>query len=194
MIDYHPAAIADVARQSAAERCGLRSGDRLLALNDQPLRDVIDVQVYSAEPELQVLFERAGQPQRCEVARRYGEPLGLDFAEEIFDGEPRICRNNCDFCFVTQMPVGLRSSLYVKDDYRLSFLHGNYITLTNLGEADWHRIEEQYLTPLYISVHATEPDVRISLMHNPRAGAILEQLERLVDMGIELHTQAVLVP
>jgi putative radical SAM enzyme (TIGR03279 family) len=93
------------------------------------------------------------------------------------------------------MPIGLRTSLYVKDDdYRLSFLHGNYITLTNLDEADFVRIEQQFLTPLYISVHATESAVRVDLMQNPRAGAIMDQLERLVDMGIELHTQAVLAP
>jgi NifB/MoaA-like Fe-S oxidoreductase len=100
----------------------------------------------------------------------------LAFAEELFDGPLRVCRNHCDFCFVSQMAPGLRPSLYVKDDdYRLSFLHGNYITLTNLNEADWQRIAEQYLSPLYVSVHATEPDVRVGLMHNPHSAEILHK-------------------
>lgn len=167
----------------------------LLAINGSPLRDVIDVRVYAGEPELSLLFERAGQRQRCRVRRRYGEPLGLDFAEDIFAGRPKRCYNRCEFCFVTQMAPGMRPPLYIKDDdYRLSFLHGNYITLTNLEPADWDRIEAQFLSPLYISVHATEPAVRVDLMRNPSAGAILQQVQRLVAAGIELHTQVVLVP
>lgn len=167
----------------------------MLAINDTPLRDAIDVRVVGGEPELTILFERSCRRQRCRVRRRYGEPLGLDFAEDIFDGQVRVCRNHCDFCFVAQMAPGLRAPLYVKDDdYRLSFLHGNYITLTNLAAQDWERIADQYLSPLYVSVHATEPDVRVGLMQNPRAGEILAQLDRLAEMGIEVHTQAVLVP
>jgi putative radical SAM enzyme (TIGR03279 family) len=195
MIHYYPAKITRVAPDSAARRCGLRAADNLLALNEMPLRDVIDVQFYGGDPELSILYERGDRRRSCKVRRRYGEPLGLDFAQDLFSGEPRVCRNNCDFCFVTQMAPGMRRALYVKDDdYRLSFLHGNYITLTNLDDTDWERIEAQYLSPLYVSVHATEPEVRISLMKNPRAGEILAQLRRLAEMGIELHTQAVLVP
>ena len=114
----------------------MRAGDLLLALNDTPLRDVIDVQIYAAEPELAFLVERDGRQMTLKATRRYGETLGLAFEKEIFDSKMRACRNNCDFCFVTQMAPGLRGPLYVKDDdYRLSFLHGNYITLTNLSEA-----------------------------------------------------------
>jgi putative radical SAM enzyme (TIGR03279 family) len=195
MAMYHPAQITNITPRSVASRAGLRAGDVLLAINDMPLRDVIDVQVYAAEPELTFLIERAGQQLQLDVTRRYGEPLGLAFDEELFDGKIRACRNNCDFCFVTQMAPGLRAPLYVKDDdYRLSFLHGNYITLTNLDDADWERIEEQYLSPLYVSVHATEPDVRVELMHNPRAGQLMGQLARLAEIGIDVHTQAVLAP
>ncbi len=166
-----------------------------MAINGLPLRDAIDVRVYSSEFELSVDFEREGTVHTCRVRRRYGEPLGLEFAEDLFDGQPRVCRNRCEFCFVAQMAPDLRASLYVRDDdYRLSFLHGNYITLTNLVDSDWDRIEDQFLSPLYVSVHTTDPAVRVSLLRNPRAAALLDQLHRLAEMGIEMHTQAVLVP
>lgn len=187
--------VTEVASKSAGGRCGLRPGDSLVSVNDHPLRDVIDVQIFASDPELALCYEREGTRRTCTVRRRYGEPLGLSFAQDLFDGDPRVCRNRCEFCFVRQMRPGLRKPLYIKDDdYRLSFLHGNYITLTNLGSTDWERIEDQYLSPLYISVHATDPAVRIDLMRNPGAGQILDQLRRLAEMGIEVHTQAVLVP
>ena len=195
MTAFYPARISEVLPRSSAARVKLRAGDFLLAINGTPLRDVIDVQIYAAEPDLAFLVERDGQQMTLRTARRYGETLGLVFEKEIFDSQVRSCHNNCDFCFVTQMAPGLRGPLYVKDDdYRLSFLHGNYITLTNLSEDDWERIEEQFLSPLYVSVHVTDPDVRVSLMHNPRAGQIMAQLTRLAEMEIEIHTQAVLVP
>ena len=195
MTMYHPAVITAVEQHSVAARAGLRPGDQLLALNDFPLRDVIDVQVYASEPELTFLVERDGKRLERTAQRHYGQPLGLEFASDLFDEPLRVCRNACDFCFVSQMPPGMRASLYVKDDdYRLSFLHGNYITLTNLDTAAWERIAEQHLSPLYVSVHATEPAVRAGLLHNPLAAWIMEQLHRLVDMGIAIHTQAVLVP
>lgn len=195
MTSYFPALITAVDPQSVAARAGIMPGDVLLALNGMPLRDVIDVSIVAAAPRLSFLVEREGQRKRLPAQRRYGEPLGLDFAEELFDGPLHVCRNACDFCFVAQMAPDLRPPLYVKDDdYRLSFLHGNYISLTNLSPADWERIAEQALSPLYVSVHATDPDVRVSLMHNPRAGEIMAQLRRLVDAGIEVHTQAVLLP
>ena len=189
------AVITNVASRSVAAQAGLLVGDELLAINDWPVRDVIDVQFYGAEPELTFTVARGGQVLHFSASRRYGQSLGLDFARPLFSPHPRTCRNRCEFCFVSQMLPGLRRSLYLKDDdYRLSFLYGNYITLTNLEEEDWQRIEEQYLSPLYISVHATEPEIRQGLMHNPRAGQILADLERLAALGIEMHTQAVLVP
>lgn len=184
-----------VAPGSTAARAGIAPGDVLLALNGAPLRDVIDVQVHAAAPHVTFLVEREGRRKRFSLRRRYGEPLGLSFAEELFDGPLHVCRNNCDFCFVAQMAPDLRSPLYVKDDdYRLSFLHGNYISLTNLAPADWERIAEQFLSPLYVSIHATDPEVRVGLMHNPRAGEIMAQLTWLVEAGIEIHTQVVLAP
>lgn len=192
---FFPAEITAVDCDSLAERVGLRAGDVLLSIDGQPLRDVIDVRAYAADPYLALVVEREGRRLEIEAERRYGEPLGLNFARELFEGLPRVCCNRCEFCFVAQMPRGFRPALYVKDDdYRLSFLHGNYITLTNWSEADWQRVEAQFLSPLYISVHAVDPQVRTALMRHPRAGQVMAQLTRLAEMGITLHTQAVLVP
>ncbi len=156
---------------------------------------MIDVQIYAAEPTLDIRYRRDGLTHPCRVERIYGEPLGLTFTDPIFNGPIRVCQNHCDFCFVDHMAPDLRDALYVKDDdYRLSFLQSTYITLTNLTEADWTRIEAQFLSPLYLSVHTTDPDVRVDLMHNPQAGDILAQIDRLAEMGIAMHTQAVLVP
>ncbi|MDH4208312.1 MAG: DUF512 domain-containing protein, partial [Anaerolineae bacterium] len=129
-----------------------------------------------------------------DVQREYGEDFGLVFAEDVFDGLRR-CANRCEFCFVDQMPLGLRASLYVKDDdYRYSFLHGNFVTLTNWSEGDWARVAEQHLSPLYVSVHATDDALRRQLLCNPAAPEILPQLRRLAALGIEIHTQIVVTP
>jgi len=187
--------IAHVARGSLADRIGLRPGDELLSINDQPLRDLIDVRYYAAEEALSFTVRRRQHTMHFTTQRRYAEPLGLEFAHPTFDTPIRRCNNHCEFCFVAQMPPGLRSSLYVRDDdYRHSFLFGNYVTLTNLIEADWQRIEEQSLSPLYVSVHATDAELRRHFLNNPKAPDIMAQLERLTHMGIELHTQIVLVP
>jgi putative radical SAM enzyme (TIGR03279 family) len=186
--------IAAIAPGSLAKRLDLRPGDELLSINGHALRDVIDVRFYSAEEHLTLEVRRSGDVFSPEAQRRCEEPLGLDFAEFTFDGIRR-CNNHCEFCFVTQMPPGLRPSLYVKDDdYRLSFLSGSYVTLTNLGESDWARIEEQHLSPLYVSVHATDPGLRRKLLRNPTASDVLPQLRRLADLGIEVHTQIVVLP
>ena len=186
--------IAAVAAGSLAERVGLKPGDELLAINDRPLRDVIDVRFYSAEERLALRARRDGQEFAIEVERRYGEPLGLEFAQPTFDPIRR-CNNRCEFCFVAQMRPGLRRSLYVKDDdYRYSFLFGNYITLTNLDEADWQRIGEQHLSPLYVSVARHRSRPAPPLLGNPDAPDVMAQLRRLAGMGIEVHTQIVVVP
>jgi putative radical SAM enzyme (TIGR03279 family) len=186
--------VATIAPDSLAERIGLRPGDELLSINGRRLRDVIDVQFYAAEERAAFVVRREGQALTVEAERRYGEPLGLDFVDLTFDGIRR-CDNRCEFCFVAQMPSQLRTSLYVKDDdYRLSFLTGSYITLTNLSEADWARISEQRLSPLYVSVHATDLDLRRRTLRNPDAPDVMAQLRRLADLGIEVHTQIVVTP
>lgn len=186
--------ISAVATDSLADRLGLRPGDELLSINGHPVRDVIDVRCYASEPLLRLRVRREGDLRLLEAERRYDEPLGLEFAEPVFN-HIRRCNNQCEFCFVTQMPQGLRPSLYLKDDdYRYSFLFGSYITLSNLTEADWQRIDEQRLSPLYVSVHATELDLRRQFLGNPDAPDILEQLGRLAEMGILVHTQIVVRP
>lgn len=186
--------ISGVEAGGLAERVGLRAGDELRAINGQRLRDVIDVQFVSSEEHLALEVCREGQTLAVEAERRYGEPLGLVFAQPTFDGIRR-CGNDCEFCFVSQMPPGLRRSVYVKDDdYRYSFLFGNYVTLTNLDEADWVRIGEQRLSPLYVSVHATEPGLRRRILGNSTVPDVMDRLRRLADLGIEVHTQVVVVP
>jgi putative radical SAM enzyme (TIGR03279 family) len=186
--------ISAVEPGSVAERAGLQPGDEFVSVNGHTLRDVIDVRFYAADEHLAMRVRRGGREFRAEVARQYGEPLGLAFAHPTFDTIRR-CNNHCEFCFVSQMPSGLRRSLYVKDDdYRHSFLFGNYVTLTNLDEADWERIDEQHLSPLYVSVHATDPELRRHVLRNPAAPGILPQLRRLAALGIEVHAQIVLIP
>jgi len=186
--------IATVAAGSLAERVGLRAGDELFSINGHLLRDVIDVRFYSAEEHLALKARREGREFAIEAGRQYGEALGLEFAQPTFDGIRR-CNNRCEFCFVAQMGPGLRRSLYVKDDdYRYSFLFGNYITLTNLDESDWQRIGGQRLSPLYVSVHATDPDLRRRVLGNPAAPDVMAQLRRLAGLGVEAHTQIVVTP
>ncbi len=187
--------ISSVLPGSLSHELGLQPGDRLIAINGNPLRDIIDVQFYAAEEELELLVERDGQRWSVTAVRGYDDELGLSFASLTFDVDVRRCANNCDFCFVKQNPRGMRRSLYVKDDdYRYSFLHGSFVTLTNLREEDWQRLEEQRLSPLYVSVHATELELRRRFLRHSDAPDILEQLRRLDGLGIEVHTQVVLVP
>jgi putative radical SAM enzyme (TIGR03279 family) len=166
----------------------------LVAINGHVLRDVIDYYFHAADERLELEIERAGTRLALAVERGYGEGLGVRFTDDVFDGIRR-CNNRCSFCFVDQLPPGLRPSLYVKDDdYRYSFLHGNFITLSNWTEEVWERVAEQQLSPLYISVHTTNPDRRNQLLSNPDAPDIGQQLRRLAGMGIEAHTQIVVMP
>ena len=185
---------------SLADRLGICRGDVLLQINGHPLRDVLDVQFYAADECLELTLRRGSDEIVYHVEREYGVPFGLGFSSPTFDGMRR-CQNGCDFCFVAQMPHGtsgkrrLRRSLYVRDDdYRYSVLYGSFVTLTDLTPADWRRLEEQRLSPLYVSIHATEPALRNRLLGRDGVPDILPQLDRLADLGIEVHAQLVLVP
>jgi putative radical SAM enzyme (TIGR03279 family) len=186
--------VAAVRQWTPAARAGLRSGDRIVAINGELLRDVIDFHFHAGSAELRLSVEREGRT-RSAVLRRTGPDLGLEL-EAPRPGEIDTCSNKCVFCFIHQLPRGMRKSLYVKDDdFRLSFLHGNYITLTDLDDAELARIEEQRLSPLYVSVHATDPDLRHRLLGQPRVRReILPVMERLAKAGIVMHAQIVLVP
>src|SRR5215831_18365726 len=174
---------------SVAERIGLRAGDEIRELNGKPLLDVIDFQFQVAAIGRRTTI--ATQDRKITFVRREWESFGLEF-EPI---EPMTCANQCVFCFVHQNPKNVRRSLYIKDeDYRLSFLFGNYLTLTNVHETEMQRIIEQRLSPLYISVHATEPELRRRLLGIEEYDGLMEKIARLADAGITLHCQVVLCP
>src|SRR5207244_13564732 len=163
--------VAAVRPRTPAAAAGLRAGDRILAINGHALRDAIDFQFHGSDDRLALSVERAGATQALSLARRPGADLGVEL-EAPRAGEIATCANKCVFCFIHQLPKGMRKSLYVKDDdFRLSFLHGNYITLTDLEEAELTRIVAQRLAPLYVSVHATDPALRWGLLGRPRPPA-----------------------
>jgi putative radical SAM enzyme (TIGR03279 family) len=187
--------IARVVPDSIAEELKLQAGDTLLQVNGQPVQDIIDLSFALADDTVELLVEKTnGEQEVLEIEKEYDEDLGLEFESAVFD-QVRRCANRCIFCFVDQMAPGMRESLYVKDDdYRLSFLYGNFVTLTNLTEQDLDRIRRFHLSPLYVSVHATDGKVREKMLNHRYAGRILEQLHMLMEYGIELHTQVVLCP
>jgi putative radical SAM enzyme (TIGR03279 family) len=187
--------VAAVRPGSAGAAAGLRPHDRLVAINGTALRDAIDFQFSVGDEHLRIDLEREGLPYTVELRRRRGGDVGVEL-EAPRPQEIATCANKCVFCFIHQLPKGMRRSLYVKDDdYRLSFLHGNYITLTDLDNADLARIEAQKLSPLYVSVHATDPALRHALLGAPGVSRpILPVLERLGRAGIRMHAQIVLCP
>lgn len=192
----HPGGlIKEISAGSVADDVGLQPGDVLLAINDQPVEDVIDVQFYAADELLDLLVRRGDELLLFEAFRAYNQPLGLEFEHPTFDTDIRRCNNLCEFCFVLQMAPRFRRTLYIKDDdYRYSFLFGHFVTLTNLNEHDWERIETMRLSPLYISVHVTDNELRRRFLRNENAPDILEQLRWLAERDIEMHTQLVVVP
>ena len=170
---------------SVAAVAGLQPGDAVVAINGRPLRDVIDAQFYAAEDEVTFDLVRAGAALSARAARENGQELGIEFEHPTFDIDIRRCNNLCPFCFVLQNAPRMRRTLYIKDDdYRYSFLFGHFVTLTNLVQEDWDRLAEQRLSPLYVSVHATDLDMRRRCLRNPTAPDALEQLRWLAAHGI----------
>ena len=189
------AVITKVLPDSIGEDVGFEAGDAIVSINGTKPRDLIDYQFLCAEEFLELeVVDTKGKTHQVEIEKDYDDDLGLEFTTALFDGL-RQCNNHCPFCFIDQQPPGKRESLYYKDDdYRLSFLYGSYLTLTNLTEPEWDRIKTLRLSPLFVSVHATEPEVRERLLKNPRAGKILENLQWFAKNRLQIHAQVVVCP
>lgn len=185
--------IEEVQHGSLAGKAGILAGDRLISINRHKVRDAIDLMFYANEPHLDILVRRNKENIAFSIYKNDNEVNNLGMVPKPF--KVKTCRNNCIFCFVLQLPRGLRRSLYIKDeDYRLSFLYGSYITMTDLSDADRKRIVEQRLSPLYISVHSTDTAIRNKMLGNARAGDILKEIKFLADNRLKMHTQIVLCP
>ena len=186
--------VVAVAERSPAARAGLQPGDEIVAVNGEAPRDVIRFNLLVDEAEVELEVDRGGLHVTLSVEKQAGEPLGSEVASALFD-EIRTCDNHCEFCFIYQLPPGMRRSLYVRDDdFRLSFLYGNFTTLTRFTEADLERVVTEGLSPLYVSIHATDPDVRARMLRNRRGAISLRWLRALLDHGIEVHGQVVVCP
>ncbi len=189
-----PARVLTVAPGSPADRAGVCAGDEVVTLNGEALRDVIRYQLQADEPDVDLELSRNGRPHTVAIEKRAGEPLGLELQSAVFD-RVRTCDNHCPFCFIHQLPKGMRKSLSLKDDdYRLSFLYGNFTTLTRFTEADLERVVSEGLSPLYVSIHSTDPDLRSRLLRNRRGATSLRWLSALLDAGVEVHGQVVVCP
>jgi NifB/MoaA-like Fe-S oxidoreductase len=189
-----PGTIVAVAPGSFAMELGIEPGDRVLGVNGLPLVDALDFQFQAQSEKVVVDVDREGSILRYDLELEGDEFWGITFEDPTFDGV-RVCENACPFCFIKQIPKGMRRSLYVMDDdFRYSMLYGSFVTLTNLSEEDWKRIEDQHISPMHVSVHATNPDLRVALVGNPKAGKIMDDLRRLDAAGIDFHAQLVLVP
>src|SRR3954465_7478130 len=190
-----PAArVLAVAPGSPAQQAGIASGDEILAVNGEQLRDVIAYQLQADAAEVDLEVRRGGLEQRVVVRKKEGTSLGLELSHAVFD-RVQTCDNHCPFCFIHQLPKGMRRSLYLQDDdFRLSFLYGNFTTLTRFTEADFERVVTEQLSPLYVSIHATDPDLRAQLLRNRRGATSLRWLSALLDAGIEVHGQVVVCP
>ncbi len=189
----HPK-VLEVTPDGPAASAGLRSGDELVAINGVAPADVIEYQQLVDESELELLVQRGDSQWEVSVHKPAGAPLGLRLNASIFD-RVQTCDNHCEFCFIYQLPPGMRKSLYLKDDdYRLSFLYGNFTTLTRFTELDLARTVEERLGPLYVSIHTTDPDIRASMLRNPRGATSLRWLRALLTNGVTVHGQIVLLP
>ncbi|MBQ6515935.1 DUF512 domain-containing protein, partial [bacterium] len=189
------AKVSKTEKNSIAEELGLEQGDILLSIDDVVMKDFLDYQFLCKSDLLTLKVQKTnGEIEEIEIEKDEDEDLGIIFESAVFENLKR-CKNKCIFCFVDQQPKGLRDSLYVKDDdYRLSYLQGTYITLTNLTEEDKKRIEMMHLGPLYISVHTTNPELRVKMMKNPEAAKIMDHLKWLKKIGVPFNAQIVLCP
>ena len=191
----NPALIESIEKNSIADELGFESGDAILSINGIKPRDLIDYQILISDEILEIsVLDKNQKVHNITVEKDQDSSLGINFKEALFDSLKE-CNNQCPFCFIDQQPSGKRKSLYLKDDdYRLSFLYGSYLTLTNLKETDWSRISTQHLSPLYISIHATHPDIREKLLKNKNARKILNQLNWFKKKCLQIHAQIVVCP
>ena len=181
-----------VAHRSRAAKAGIREGDVLVSINGNEIRDVLDYRFYLTERSVSILLTREGVEYTADIKKGEYDDIGLEFETPLMDKKQR-CKNKCIFCFIDQNPEGLRESLYFKDDdSRLSFLHGNYITLTNMNDSDIARIVKMRFSPINISVHTTNPELRVSMMKNKRAGEVLSYLDDFYRAGLNMCGQIVL--
>ena len=186
--------VVAVTPNSAADIAGMQPGDEVRMLNGMIPRDIIEWRLIADEAEVEIDFVRGGIEQHTMVTKMAGEPLGAEVSSALFD-RVRTCDNHCAFCFIYQLPPGMRQSLYLKDDdYRLSFLYGNFTTLTRFTEADLERVITEGLSPLNVSIHATDPTVRSEMLRNPRGGMSLRWLRQLLDHDICVNGQIVVCP
>jgi len=190
-----PATVSDVLEGSIAEELEINKGDIILSIDGEKMQDMIDYKFLCKNELITVEVQKTnGEIEEIELEKDFDEDLGIVFESAVFD-KVKPCLNNCIFCFVAQQPDGLRDTLYVKDDdYRLSYLQGTYITTTNLNDKDKERISNLHLGPFYISVHTTNPELRVKMLKNPNAGKIMENLKWFADNEIPFHTQIVLCP
>lgn len=187
--------VSSVEKGSPADHAGISDGDILVSLNGNLIMDVLDYRFYQNNERIVAeIIKKDGKVRKCVIQKREYDELGMLFETYLMD-KKHSCRNKCVFCFIDQLPDGLRDSLYFKDDdSRLSFLFGNYITLTNITEHEIERIIKMHISPINISVHTTDPELRIKMMHNKNAGKVLSIIWRLNDAGIKINCQLVLCP
>lgn len=190
-----PAIVNSVLENSIAEELEIQKGDELLSVDGNKMQDMIDYNFYMKSELITIEIKKAnGELEEIEIEKDYDEDLGIVFESAVFD-KIKPCLNHCLFCFVDQQPKGLRDTLYIKDDdYRLSYLQGTYITLTNFKDEDRERIKKMHLGPFYVSVHTTNPELRVKMLRNPNAGKALENLEWFKQNEIPFHAQIVLCP
>jgi len=190
-----PAEIESIEANSIAQEIGFESGDSIISINGKKPRDLIDYQILISEEILDIsVLDKNDEVHNISIEKDQDVNLGINFKDALFDSIKQ-CNNRCPFCFIDQQPSGKRKSLYIKDDdYRLSFLYGSYLTLTNLKKEDWERIAMQKLSPLFISVHATDPATREKLLKNKKAGVILDQISWFEKNSIQIHAQIVVCP